>query len=99
MAAASTLRHMLANRNPYPTRSPIDGRAEKLAYLSKLYGNVNPMDKDVREKFPIFQALEEAGIDTFEDLMQMTFEDIDGLTYHYGIFGRYKKGLGLPCNL
>ena len=50
------------------------------------------MDKDVREKFPIFQALEEAGIDTFEDLMQMTFEDIDGLTYHYGIFGRYKKG-------
>ena len=92
MVAASTLRHHLADRNPFPPRSPVEEHVDMLEYLSQIFGGVDLLDEKTLETYTIVQALKEAQIFTFEDLVQLTYEDIENLTYHYKFEVTIKKG-------
>ena len=55
-----------------------------LTYLENILGGhgIDLTTKDDYQRFRILQALQEAMIMSFQDLMGLTHEDIEDLTYH-----------------
>ena len=74
------------DRNPYPVRTPFEGYADLTGFIELVLGDgtgtIDFTTKHDFEKYRILQALGEAFVGSFEDLMSMTYEDIDELTYH-----------------
>ena len=73
-------------RDPYPQRTPMEQRVDMVGFVEQALGGISFRDPQVFDQFRILQALHEAMITTFKDLVSLTYEDIEDLTYHLKIY-------------